>query len=235
MNTNTDLRGVVLLSGGLDSTTLLYWLSRRSKHRRQFCIGFNYGQKHCKELLYARLTATDLNVPFRVVDLTGMDDLLKSTLSRKGGEVPDAPYDEETQKLTMVPNRNAIMLSIAAGWAYSLGLHRVYYAAHRNDAAGYPDCSWQFVQALNLTTKLALDDPHFEIRAPFVHKTKAELVKVGQSLKVPFDRTWSCYKGGDIACGVCGTCRERIEAFQVNDLIDPLPYAISIGWRRRTR
>ena len=231
MNTNTDTRGVVLLSGGLDSTTLLYWL-RRYRHPQQFCLSIDYAQKHSKELQYAQTTAhnLDLSRVHRIVDLTSTDDLLKSALSRKGDEVPDAPYDGETQRLTMVPNRNTIMLSIAAGWAYSLGLHRVYYAAHRNDAAGYPDCSWEFVQAINLATKLALDDPYFEVTAPFVHKSKAEIVRIGHGLDVPFDQTWSCYKGSDVACGVCGTCRERIEAFQDNDLIDPIPYAADLNW-----
>lgn len=231
MSKNTDTRGVVLLSGGLDSTALLYWL-RRYKHRQQFCLSVNYGQRHSKELLYARATCQDLDLgrEHKTVDLTSTDDLLKSVLSRKGGEVPDTPYDGETQRLTMVPNRNTIMLSIAAGWAYSLGLHRVYYAAHRNDAAGYPDCSWQFVQAMNLTTKLALDDPDFEVIAPFVHSTKAEIVQIGHNLGVPFDQTWSCYKGKDVACGTCGTCRERVEAFQDNGLLDPIPYAIDVNW-----
>jgi 7-cyano-7-deazaguanine synthase len=114
------------------------------------------------------------------------------------------------------------------GYALSIGADRVFYAAHYNDRAIYPDCRLEFVQSQNLTAKLANDAPELEIIVPFIHKTKAELVKIASELEVPFADTWSCYKGGEKACGVCGTCRERIEAFQLNKLEDPIDYEIEL-------
>lgn len=229
-----DRRGVVLLSGGLDSTVLLYWL-RHYVDPVHYCLGFNYGQRHSKELVFAQATCHKLEVPFRVVDLSGVKGLLGSALTTDGREVPEGPYSTETQHLTVVPNRNAIMLSIAIGYAESMRLSRVYYAAHYNDQRVYPDCRWEFVQAMNLAAKLGTGNPEFEIVAPFVHRTKAELVRIGQNLSVPFELTWSCYGGGDLACGTCGTCIERINAFRANRLVDPIKYAKQITWAVDTK
>jgi 7-cyano-7-deazaguanine synthase len=223
------LKSVVIMSGGLDSTTLLYWVIKQGYEPQ--VLSFNYGQRHRKELEFAKKTCEKLKVAHRIVDLSSMHELLQgSALTSEGIKIPEEHYSHESQKATIVPNRNAIMLNIAVGYAISIGAARVFYAAHYNDRAIYPDCRWEFVQSQNVTAKLANNNPELEIIAPFVHKTKAEIVKIGSELGVPFEDTWSCYKGEEKACGVCGTCRERIEAFQLNKLRDPVEYKIEVEW-----
>jgi 7-cyano-7-deazaguanine synthase len=222
-------KAVVVVSGGLDSTTLLYWVIKEGYEPH--VLSFDYGQRHRKELRYARRTCEKLGVKHKVVDLRSIHELLQgSALTSKGIAVPEEHYSHESQKATIVPNRNAIMLNIAIGYAVSIGAEKVFYAAHYNDRAIYPDCRWEFVESINTAAKLANDNPRLEIVAPFVHKTKAEIVRIGHELGVPFEETWSCYKGEEKACGVCGTCRERIEAFQLNRLRDPLEYEIEVDW-----
>ncbi len=223
------MKSVVIMSGGLDSTTLLYWVIKQGYEPQ--VLSFNYGQRHRKELEFAKKTCEKLKVAHRIVDLSSMHELLQgSALTSEGIKIPEEHYSHESQKATIVPNRNAIMLNIAVGYAISIGAARVFYAAHYNDRAIYPDCRWEFVQSQNVTAKLANNNPELEIIAPFVHKTKAEIVKIGSELGVPFEDTWSCYKGEEKACGVCGTCRERIEAFQLNKLRDPVEYKIEVEW-----
>lgn len=222
-------KSVVVMSGGLDSTTLLYWVINRGY--RPYALSFDYGQRHVKELECARKTCRRLGVKHTIVDLRGIRGLLASSaLTNQDVRVPEEHYSHESQKATVVPNRNAIMLNIALGYAVNIGAEKVFYAAHYNDRAIYPDCRWEFVESINVTAKLACDNPRIEVAAPFVHRTKAEIVAIGHELGVPFADTWSCYKGGDKACGVCGTCRERIEAFQLSGLRDPLEYEIDVEW-----
>lgn len=222
------MKGVVIMSGGLDSTTLLYWVIKEGYEPH--VLSFDYGQRHRKELDFAEKTCGKLKVHHKIVDLRSVGELLQgSALTSEAVEVPEEHYTHESQKATVVPNRNAIMLNIAVGYAISIGADKVFYAAHYNDRAIYPDCRWEFVESQNITAKLANDAPRLEIVAPFVHKTKAEIVRLGAGLGVPFNETWSCYKGGERPCGVCGTCRERIEAFQLNRLKDPLKYEIEGG------
>lgn len=216
-------RAVVLLSGGLDSTTLLYWTLKQGI--RPYVLSFDYGQRHKKELNFAKKTCRKLKADHRTIDLTSLSGLLSgSALTTESIKIPEEHYTHESQKVTVVPNRNAIMLNIAVGYAISMGARRVFYAAHYNDRTIYPDCRWEFIQSQSLTAKIANDMPELEIVAPFVHKTKAEIVKLADELKVPFEDTWSCYKGEEKACGVCGTCRERIEAFQLSKLKDAIEY-----------
>jgi 7-cyano-7-deazaguanine synthase len=223
------VKAVVILSGGLDSTTLLYWVVDRG--HEPHVLSFDYGQRHRRELDFAKKTCEKLGAEHHVVDLTPIHRLLQgSALTSEEVEVPEEHYTHESQKRTVVPNRNAILLNIAIGYAVSLGADRVFYAAHYNDRAIYPDCRWEFVASLNLTAKLASENPRLEILAPFLHRTKAEIVRIGADLGVPFEDTWSCYKGGERACGLCGTCRERIEAFQENGLRDPIEYEIPVEW-----
>jgi 7-cyano-7-deazaguanine synthase len=224
------VKAVVIVSGGLDSTTLLYWILKQGYDLH--ALSFDYGQRHAKELEYARRTCEKLGVNHRIIDLRSIHELLKgSALTSDDVAIPEEHYSHESQKATIVPNRNAIMLNIAIGYAVSIGAEKVYYAAHYNDRAIYPDCRREFVQSMNKTIKLANENPRLEIIAPFLEKTKAEIVKLGSELGVPFEDTWSCYKGNERACGVCGTCRERIEAFQLNKLRDPIEYEIEVEWR----
>lgn len=223
------MKGIVIISGGLDSTTLLYWVLKHGYEPH--ALSFDYGQRHKKELDFARKTCGKLGVYHKIVDLGSIQELLKgSALTSESVEVPEEHYSHESQKITIVPNRNAIMLNIAIGYAVSIGADEVFYAAHYNDRTIYPDCRWEFVESIKISAKLANDNPRLKIVAPFVHKTKAEIVKIGSELGVPFEDTWSCYKGNEKACGVCGTCRERIEAFQLNKLRDPTEYRIEVDW-----
>jgi len=222
------MKGIVVMSGGLDSTTLLYWVIKEGYE--PYVLSFDYGQRHRKELEFAEKTCRKLKVNHRIIDLTNVQELLKgSALTSEGVAVPEEHYSHESQKATVVPNRNAIMLNIAIGHAISIDAKKVFYAAHYNDRAIYPDCRWEYVQSQNITAKLA-NDAQIEIVAPFVRKTKAEIVRLGKKLGVPFGDTWSCYKGGEKPCGVCGSCRERIDAFQLSTLRDPLEYKIVVGW-----
>lgn len=216
---------VVLLSGGLDSTTLLYWVVKQGYE--PYVISYDYGQRHKKELKFAEKTCKKLNVEHKIIDLTSIHELLQgSALTTEGLGVPEEHYTHETQRRTVVPNRNAIMINIAVGYAVSIGAKNIFYSAHYNDRTIYPDCRWEFIESQNLTAKLANDAPDLEVAAPFVHKTKADIVKIGRDIGVPFGDTWSCYKGGEKACGICGTCWERIEAFQLNKLKDDIEYEI---------
>lgn len=216
-------KAVVLLSGGLDSTTLLYWVVNEGYEPH--VLSFDYGQRHKKELGFAKKTCEKLGAEHKTIDITSMHELLSgSALIDEGIKVPEEHYSHESQKATIVPNRNAIMLNIAIGYAVSLGADRVFYAAHYNDREIYPDCRAEFINSQNETAKLANDTPELEIIAPFVGKTKADIVKIAGELGVPFEDTWSCYKGGRKHCGVCGTCRERIEAFELSKLKDAIEY-----------
>jgi len=216
-------KAVVLLSGGLDSTTLLYFVVKEGY--RPYNLSFDYGQRHKKELLFAKRTCDKLGVDHKIIDITSIHELLDgSALTDPNIPLPEEHYSHNSQKTTVVPNRNAIMLNIAVGYAITIGAASVFYAAHYNDRAIYPDCREEFVNSQNETAKLANDMPRLEITAPFVKKTKADLVKLAGELGVPFEDTWSCYKGGEMACGVCGTCRERIEAFELAGLDDAIEY-----------
>ncbi len=216
-------KAVVLLSGGLDSTALLYWVVNEGY--KSYVLSFDYGQRHKKELQFAKRTCDKLGVEHKIIDITSIHELLSgSALTDSSIKVPEEHYSHETQKATIVPNRNAIMLNIAIGYAVSLGADRVFYAAHANDREIYPDCRAEFINSQNETAKLANDNDDFEIIAPFVNKKKVDIVKIAGELGVPFEDTWSCYKGGARACGICGTCRERIEAFALSGLEDTIEY-----------
>lgn len=216
-------KAVVIYSGGLDSTVLLYALLAERCHVK--ALGFNYGQKHRKELLSAQKITKDLRVDYQVVDLSPLSVLLRSALTVDGWEVPEGHYQEDTMRQTVVPNRNMIMLSIAAGYCISQGFDGVCYAAHGGDHAIYPDCRPEFVQALDAAVRLC-DWSEVRIEAPFLRMTKGEIVKLGNRLGVPFVDTWTCYKGGEYHCGKCASCVERREAFEVAGVKDPTVYMI---------
>lgn len=215
------MKVILIYSGGLDSTTLLYYLLDRGDTVK--CLGVDYGQRHKKELECARIICNLKNVEFRLAYLSSLRDLLGGSSQTSDIAVPEGHYAEESMKLTVVPNRNMIMLSLAIGWAISLRYDAVAYAAHAGDHAIYPDCRPEFVEALRRTAKLADWHP-VDIERPFINKTKAQIVSIGVALKVPFEQTWSCYKGLELHCGKCGTCTERREAFQVVGIPDRTQY-----------
>jgi len=205
---------VVLLSGGLDSTTLLYHL--RAEGHEVIPVGFHYGQRHARELESARAICEGLGLPYRVFTMPDVQAVKP--------EIPDGHYAEESMKATVWPNRNMVMLAIAVGFAVDRHHETVAYAAHGGDHAIYPDCRPDFVGHLRAAIK-AGNWYQVDLFAPFVNLTKADIVARGATLGVPFGVTWSCYRGGLAHCGTCGTCYERREAFREARIADPTEYA----------
>jgi len=217
---------VAVVSGGLDSTVLVHHL--RDLGLEVAMISFDYGQRHRKELGFAKMTATRFGIEHQIVDLTNVTNLIsKSVLTDHSRDVPDGHYAEESMRQTVVPNRNAIMLNIAAGWAISLGAKSIATAIHAGDHYIYPDCRPAFRESLTEMLRVANEgfvDRFFTVRAPFVYSTKGDIVKLGDALGVEWSETWSCYKGGEKHCGSCGTCFERREAFAEAGVEDPTEY-----------
>lgn len=214
---------VIIYSGGLDSSVLLYHLHAAGGELAALSV--NYGQRHAREIDCARWHCERLGVEHREADLRSLGPLLGgNSLTDRDVAVPQGHYTEETMKATVVPNRNMIMLSVATGWAISRKAECVAYAAHSGDHAIYPDCRREFADALDAAIRLA-DWQEVHLHRPFVDWTKADIVKRGAELGVPFDQTWSCYEGGNLHCGRCGTCIERREAFHLADVPDPTPYS----------
>lgn len=212
---------VVIYSGGMDSFTLLNKVL--SEGKKAYCLSFNYGQKHSKELHYAQKVCDDLGLPHKVVDITAINQLLLGSSLTDDIEIPDGHYEEESMKSTVVPNRNMIMLSLAIGYAVSIKAEAVYYGAHGGDHAIYPDCRPEFVQKMHDVSMIANYEA-VEIRAPYLHADKIEILKDGLGMGLDYGKTWTCYKGREKACGKCGACQERLEAFRLNKLEDPLSY-----------
>jgi len=215
---------VILVSGGIDSTTLTYYL--KDKGHDLYPICFYYGQKHNKEILIAEQIFYTLNLPFKLVDIKKVGRLLKSSLTDKDGKIPKGKYDKKVMKSTVVPNRNMILLSIAAGYGKSIGATKLAFAAHGGDHFIYPDCRPGFVHALQMafSASFGYEKPRLELIAPFITFDKTDIVRIGHMLKVPFKSTWSCYEGNQKHCGRCGTCYERAEAFQKAGISDPAKY-----------
>jgi 7-cyano-7-deazaguanine synthase len=212
----------VLLSGGMDSVTVFYQALRT--HEVAACLSFDYGSKHnACEIPFAKLHSDRNKVPHHVVSLDFMNHLFKSDLLKSGGDIPDGHYAEESMKRTVVPFRNGIMLSIAAGFAESIGAGAVVIAAHSGDHAIYPDCREPFMRAMGDAIREG-SYARVELLRPFIDMDKAAIARRGAELSVDFENTWSCYKGGSIHCGVCGTCVERREAFMLAGLPDPTVY-----------
>jgi 7-cyano-7-deazaguanine synthase len=221
-----ERRVVAVASGGLDSTTMAY--SLRAQGYAVIAISFDYGQRHRKELAFAEQMAADLGASWTLIDLhaAGLTSVLRgSALTDEAVTVPDGHYADDSMKITVVPNRNAIMLSIACALAVTREAGAVAFGAHTGDHFIYPDCRPEFVRAFERMVNVAVEGlASIEILAPFLAMTKADIVKLGDELHVPFERTWSCYKGGALHCGTCGTCFERREAFALAHVIDPTPY-----------
>jgi len=217
------MRALLLTSGGIDSVTLAYHLAEKQKLHG--LVSFDYGQKHRKELDCARQCACRLGVPHDIINITDIGGHLTSALTNAGPEIPDGHYAEETMRSTVVPNRNAIMLSVAFGLAVAKGADAVAAAFHGGDHFIYPDCRPAFVDFFEHMERAALDGmADVKLHAPFLRRTKADIVREAARLKVPFADTWSCYKGGQTHCGRCGTCVERREAFHLAAIADPTSY-----------
>lgn len=218
------MKAVVLFSGGLDSTVLVYHLLDQNVELKLLSI--DYGQRHQKELSSSKNLAESLGLPHHILQLPMLGNLLGgSALTDSSISLPEGHYAEDSMKATVVPNRNMILLSLAAGHAISLQFDTVAYAAHAGDHTIYPDCRPEFADAMDHVLQLA-DWKQIDLHRPFVKWNKADLVKRGNELGIPFEKTWSCYAGGSKHCGKCGTCVERKEAFELVGLSDPTQYKV---------
>ena len=199
---------VLIVSGGMDSITMLY----EYKERIALGISFDYGSNHnARELPFAAMHCERLGIKHIVINLGFMHQYFKSSLLEGAEAIPEGNYDDENMKSTVVPFRNGIMLSIAAGVAESNGLKYVMMANHGGDHTIYPDCRPEFVSAMSEATRLGTY-PGIEVLAPYTGITKSDIARHGKALGIDYAETWSCYKGGEHHCGKCGTCRECIEA-----------------------
>lgn len=227
-----DHRIAVLLSGGMDSATLLVDLA--SAGWRVLPIRVNYAQRHGRELgASERLldwcagnpTIADQMEERITLDLSGIGhQLTGSSQTDASVAVPHGHYTDQVMRKTVVPNRNMILLAAAAGVALSRGVVRLAYGAHAGDHAIYPDCRPEFIEAMRGALALCHYEP-LELVAPYARIDKGEILVRGLELDVPYGATWTCYEGGEVACGKCGSCCERLEAFDKAGVPDPLPYA----------
>jgi 7-cyano-7-deazaguanine synthase len=219
---------VAIVSGGMDSVTMAHLLA--SQGNRLHLLSFDYGQRHLRETYYASLCAKRLEVPWHSVDMREVGlHLSGSALTDIAIPVPEGHYTHESMRSTVVPNRNMIMLSVAAGLAVAERASRIATAVHAGDHAIYPDCRRRFIDAMTVALRLGNEGyahPELQVLAPFVRKTKADIVTIGDGLGVPWDQTWSCYRGEQHHCGRCGTCVERREAFELARVIDPTAYEL---------
>jgi len=227
------MKTIVICSGGLDSVSLAYKVA--AENTLHSLLSFDYGQRHKKELDYAATCAAALGVPHQIIDIRTIGASLTGSALTDDIDVPDGHYAEDSMKVTVVPNRNAIMLAIAFGVAAAQDADAVATAVHGGDHFIYPDCRPGFIDAFQIMQDQALDGyASVRLYTPFVNGSKADIVTSGAAHNTPFADTWSCYKGGAIHCGRCGTCVERIEAFALAGVSDPTEYADPEFWRQAT-
>ena len=219
------MKTLVVLSGGMDSTVALGWaMATKELTDEVATITFNYGSKHNdKENEAARYICGFYKVKNTLVHLPFVNDLFKSDLLKSGGDIPEGHYADESMKRTVVPFRNGIMLSIAAGFAESIGATKVVLGNHVGDHAIYPDCRKEFSESLY---KAIEEGTYLRVKlsTPFGDINKTQICKLGESLKAPLYLTYSCYNGGKYHCGKCGTCVERKEAFRNSGVLDQTNY-----------
>lgn len=213
---------VCSLSGGMDSATVLGILKEQDVDVH--CLNFTYGSKHNQyECAAAEKLAKYYNVPYHLVDLTTPFSLFNSNLLKSGGEIPEGHYEQENMKLTVVPGRNTIFSAILMGYAESIGAEAIALGVHQGDHAIYPDCRVEYIKALDTTLYLA-SDRKVHIITPVLMTDKTGILEMGYALGVPYELTRTCYKNQELSCGKCGSCTERLEAFQNIGKEDPIKY-----------
>jgi len=211
---------VIIISGGMDSTTMLY----DYKDEIALAITFDYGStQNYREQRYAMRHCQRLGIRHLMIPLDFMHRYFKSALLESADAIPDGNYDDDNMRVTVVPFRNGIMLAIACGIAESNGLHRVMIANHSGDHAIYPDCRPSFVDAMSAAMSAGTYEG-IKVFAPYTHLTKADIARRGATLGIDYSETYSCYKGGEQHCGTCGTCTERREALREAGIVDNTPY-----------
>lgn len=222
---STPARAVVIYSGGMDSYTVLHHALRRGYDLH--ALSFHYGQRHARELDAARRVCEQLGITHQVVDIQAIHPLIdNSALTDADRTLPDGDYAEDNLTATVVPNRNMILLSLAIAKAVNIGAEVCFYGAHGGDHVLYPDCRPEFLQRMNDVAAIANFSP-VTIEAPYLHAGKADILADGLAMGLDYAETWTCYQGGETACGECGSCRERLAAFAAHGRTDPLPYAIA--------
>lgn len=211
---------LIIVSGGMDSVTLLHEFQMNIA----LAVTFNYGSNHAeKEIACAKYHCEQLGIKHIVIPLEFMKQYFKSSLLEGAEAIPEGHYEDENMKSTVVPFRNGIMLAIACGIAESNGLHKVMIANHGGDHAIYPDCRGTFIDAMSEAMSYGTYE-HIRIFAPYTGISKGEVAKHGKVLGIDYSTTWSCYKGGEKHCGKCGTCVERKEAMQYAGIEDTTEY-----------
>ena len=211
---------LIVVSGGMDSITLLHEYADQIA----LAVTFDYGSNHAKkEIPFAQLHCQRLGIKHLVIPLSFMHDYFKSSLLEGDAAIPEGHYADENMKSTVVPFRNGIMLSIACGIAESNGLHKVLIANHGGDHSIYPDCRPEFINAMSSAMQNGTYE-HIDIFAPYTNITKGDIARHGKALGIDYSETWSCYRGGDKHCGKCGTCVERHEALLEAGIDDPTEY-----------
>lgn len=215
---------IIILSGGLDSTTMLYDYADRIA----LALSFDYGSNHNKkELAFAAYHCNQLGIEHIIIPLEFIHQYFHSSLLSGAEAIPEGQYDDESMRSTVVPFRNGIMLAIAAGMAEDRRLARILMANHSGDHAIYPDCRPEFVQALTAAVQAGTYNG-VELFTPYTHWTKTDIARRGKELGIDYSKTWSCYKGGEKHCGKCGTCTERRQALQEAGIVDTTEYDFSI-------
>lgn len=212
---------VIIVSGGMDSITLLY----EYKDTIALAISFDYGSNHnAKEIPFAKMHCERLGIEHIVIPLSFMGKYFNSSLLQGADAIPEGHYADENMKSTVVPFRNGIMLSIAAGMAESRDLSKVLIANHGGDHAIYPDCRPEFINAMSAAT---MSGTYIDVKvvAPYTHITKSQIAEKGKSFGIDYTETWSCYKGNEVHCGKCGTCVERKEALRDAGIDDKTVYS----------
>lgn len=216
---------IALVSGGMDSVVLAHRIRSETAHDEPLqLLSFYYGQKHVQEIEFAKRAAKRLRAAHKTIRLPKLEG---SALTDPDWPIPEGHYADESMRATVVPNRNMILLSHAISLGVHQGARCVALAVHAGDSEIYPDCRPPFIDAMISTARMAnhgFIDPGFQISAPFLRCTKADIVTQGSRLGVPFAETWTCYRGGLLHCGRCGSCTERREAFRLADVIDPTQY-----------
>ena len=221
----TTSKAIAIVSGGVDSVTLAYLL--HAQGHELHLLSFDYGQRHKKELFFAELCARRLNAAFDVIDLTTITRFLKGSALTDAVPVPEGHYAAPNMAITVVPNRNAIMLSVAYAVAVAERVNLVAAGVHAGDHFIYPDCRPTFIKAFDAMERLAVEgfgEANLRLETPFVHLEKYQIITMGAALGVPYSDTWSCYKGNEQHCGRCGTCVERKLAFRDAMVADPMSY-----------
>lgn len=206
------MKTILVFSGGMDSTTLLYEL--RAFGDEILCLSFNYGQRHKKELNCAKNICRELKVPHKIIDIKNLKTLMGGSALTAGVAVPKGRYKGKTMRATVVPNRNMIFLALAIAQAVSAKYDRVAIAVHASDHAIYPDCRPEFIKKMNEVSKIA-NYKSVRIYAPFLKMTKRQIAKLGQKLGIDYSKTWTCYCGLARPCGKCGACTERQQALSL--------------------